>query len=263
MTTPNEELIAELQQLANEIEISYRIEVIEEAVEALQSQAERIAELERESETHAKAYGLAIVERDNLRHELKVAQEGWRCECSTDDACRFARERDAKAERIKELESECEVERLRLAACGVAALGYFDGCKDEYKSASLDDVLRLNKRCADLRAELGDLPEAQAEMLAEIKRLRAQLAAIAATAPVAKLKPCKEGWFIDLDNPPPLTGETIELFTRPMPAQDVTELVEALEEYGRAGVGNSTDWRVQLSALRLATAALSKYKGAK
>ena len=53
------------------------------------------------------------------------------------------------------------------------------------------------------------------------------------------------------------------LFTRPMPAQDVTELVEALEEYGRAGVGNSTDWRVQLSALRLATAALSKYKGAK
>ena len=62
---------------------------------ALQSQAERIDELERESETHAKAYGLAIVERDNLRHELKTAQEGWRCECSTDDACRFARERDA------------------------------------------------------------------------------------------------------------------------------------------------------------------------
>ncbi len=75
MTTPNEELIAELQQLANEIEISYRIESIEEAVKALQSQEERIAELERESETHAKAYGLAIVERDNLRHELKTAQE--------------------------------------------------------------------------------------------------------------------------------------------------------------------------------------------
>ena len=118
MKAPNEELIAELQQLANEIEISYRIESIEEAVKALQSQEERIAELERESETHAKAYGLAIVERDNLRTELKTAQ-------------------------------------------------------------------------------------------------------------------------------------------------DVTELVEALEEYGRAGVGNSTDWRVQLSALRLATAALSKYKGAK
>ena len=185
-------------------------------LDELQSQSERIAELERESETHAKAYGLAIVERNKLRTEveavrkanldcvdhynaaldeinelgqqLKVAQEGWRCECSTDDACRFARERDA------------------------------------------------------LRAQLAEIEEAE---------------------PVAKLKPCKEGWFIDLDNPPPLTGETIELFTRPMPAQDVTELVEALEEYGRAGVGNSTDWRVQLSALRLATAALSKYKGAK
>ena len=46
MKAPNEELIAELQQLANEIEISYRIESIEEAVKALQSQAERIKELE-------------------------------------------------------------------------------------------------------------------------------------------------------------------------------------------------------------------------
>ena len=108
MTTPNEELIAELQQLANEIEISYRIESIEEAVKALQSQAERIKELERESETHAKAYGLAIVERDNLRHELKVAQEGWRCECSTDDACRFARERDALRAQLAESVSNHE-----------------------------------------------------------------------------------------------------------------------------------------------------------
>ena len=107
MTTPNiEELIAELQQLANEIEISYRIESIEEAVKALQSQAERIAELERESETHSKAYGLAIVERDNLRHELKTAQEGWRCECSTDDACRFARERDALRAELAEIEKQ-------------------------------------------------------------------------------------------------------------------------------------------------------------
>ena len=172
-----------------------------------QSQAERIAELERESETHSKVYGLAIVERDALR------------------------------------------------------------------------------------AELGDLPEAQAEMLAEIKQLRTQLAEIGEAEPVA--------WFAfaDSNGPVPLElfgwdekackhavltyaragnwkgtvegylmqqGWTLKpLFTRPMPAQDVTELVEALEEYGRAGVGNSTDWRVQLSALRLATAALSKYKGAK
>ena len=134
-----------------------------------QSQAERIAELERESETHSKAYGLAIVERDALR------------------------------------------------------------------------------------AELGDLPEAQAEMLAEIKQLRTQLAEIGEAEPVA--------WFAfaDSNGPVPLElfgwdekackhavltyaragnwkgtvegylmqqGWTLKpLFTRPMPAQDVTELV--------------------------------------
>ena len=44
-----------------------------------------------------------------------------------------------------ELKTELERERIRLAACGSAALGYYDGCNDEYKSASLDDVLRLLK----------------------------------------------------------------------------------------------------------------------
>ena len=102
MSTPNiEELINNLTIKAGVMEMGEKIAwgsdtaLMRQAAATLQSQAERIAELERESETHAKAYGLAIVERDNLRHELKVAQEGWRCECSTDDACRFARERDA------------------------------------------------------------------------------------------------------------------------------------------------------------------------
>ena len=105
MTTPNiEELIAALTQ-TNQFHESADI-CTADVIAVLQSQAERIKELERESETHSKAYGLAIVERDNLRHELKTAQEGWRCECSTDDACRFARERDAKAEHIKELEAD-------------------------------------------------------------------------------------------------------------------------------------------------------------
>ncbi len=129
MTTPNEELINNLTIKAGVMEMGEKIAwgsdtaLMRQAAATLQSQAERIAELERESETHSKAYGLAIVERDNLRTEveavrkanldcvdhynaaldeinelgqqLKVAQEGWRCECSTDDACRFARERDA------------------------------------------------------------------------------------------------------------------------------------------------------------------------
>jgi hypothetical protein len=53
------------------------------------------------------------------------------------------KERDFLTARIAKLEDELETERLRLAACGTAALGYFNGCKDEYKSASLDDVLKL------------------------------------------------------------------------------------------------------------------------
>ncbi len=100
MTTPNEELINNLTIKAGVMEMGEKIAwgsdtaLMRQAAATLQSQAERIAKLERESETNSKAYGLAIVERDALR------------------------------------------------------------------------------------AELGNLPEAQAEMLAEIKRLRAQLAAI-------------------------------------------------------------------------------------
>jgi hypothetical protein len=55
---------------------------------------------------------------------------------------------------IQRLKSELETERLRLAACGVAALGYFEGCKDEYRSASLEDVLRLRDENKRLRDEI-------------------------------------------------------------------------------------------------------------
>lgn len=59
-----------------------------------------------------------------------------------------------RADRIEALEQELETERMRLAACGVAALGYFDGCKDEYRSASLDDTLRLYAKCGSLESEV-------------------------------------------------------------------------------------------------------------
>lgn len=59
---------------------------------------------------------------------------------------RMARESQALA-------AELERERLRLAACGTAALGYFEGCKPEYDSASLRDVLRLAAEVAALRKD--------------------------------------------------------------------------------------------------------------
>ncbi|RTT16296.1 hypothetical protein [Pseudomonas aeruginosa] len=52
------------------------------------------------------------------------------------------------------LRAELETERMRLAGCGVAALGYFDGCADAYKSASLSDVLRLRADCDAALAEV-------------------------------------------------------------------------------------------------------------
>ena len=60
-------------------------------------------------------------------------------------------------EQNKALEADLETERLRLAACGVAALGYFDGCKDEYRSASLEDTLRLYESNKELVKQLAEL----------------------------------------------------------------------------------------------------------
>ena len=69
------------------------------------------------------------------------------------------------ADRARELEKELETERMRLAGCGVAAIGYFTECADEYKSASLDDVLRLYQEAADLRVKLNGAYEKAAQEL--------------------------------------------------------------------------------------------------
>lgn len=60
---------------------------------------------------------------------------------------------------------ELETERLRLAACGVAALGYFNGCVDDYKSASLEDVLRLRQQLAERDALIERMRDALIECL--------------------------------------------------------------------------------------------------
>lgn len=48
--------------------------------------------------------------------------------------------------KLEAAEKEVEIERMRLAACGVAALGYFEGCAEAYISASLNDVLALRAK---------------------------------------------------------------------------------------------------------------------
>jgi hypothetical protein len=48
-----------------------------------------------------------------------------------------------KQEDVDKLKEELEDERIRHAACGTAALGYFTGCHEKYLSASLQDVINL------------------------------------------------------------------------------------------------------------------------
>ncbi|WP_171410884.1 hypothetical protein [Pseudomonas aeruginosa] len=73
------------------------------------------------------------------------------------ERAKLLEERDAAQARVAGLEAELETERMRLAACGTAALGYFDGCADAYKSASLSDVLRLRADCDAALARVAEL----------------------------------------------------------------------------------------------------------
>ena len=66
------------------------------------------------------------------------------------------------AAKIAELGNQLEIERMRLAGCSVAALGYFDGCNDEYNSASLQDVLALRTKADQQAAKIAEL-EAEVE----------------------------------------------------------------------------------------------------
>lgn len=73
------------------------------------------------------------------------------------DTPAFAKDWDALralANEVSKLRGELDRERQRLAGCGVAALGYFDGCHPDYDSASLQDTLRLYKEKERLRLEL-------------------------------------------------------------------------------------------------------------
>ena len=55
--------------------------------------------------------------------------------------------------KLEAAQKEVEIERMRLAACGVAALGYFEGCAEEYISASLNDVLALRAKIEEMEQQ--------------------------------------------------------------------------------------------------------------
>lgn len=101
--------------------------------------------------------------------------------------------------------------------------------------------------------------------------LRAELDAIAATEPRAYevYQKCSTKYStLTYDTskvPEVFVGGTVNpLFTRPMPAQDVTELVEALERVlNCCDIAECSTVPNSPGALKNARTALSKYKGAK
>ena len=94
----------------------------------------------------------------------------------------------------------------------------------------------------------------------EVHTLRAQLDAIAATEPVAEVNSLINAALLE---PTPIGTK---LFTHPMSAQDVTELVEALElvEESMGAFVSDHGWSQRdMDNFDTVCAALSKYKGAK
>ena len=101
-------------------------------------------------------------------------------------------------DRLEAAENKLETERMRLAACSVAALGYFDGCAKEYTSASLDDVLNLRKRLEAAGKESDALRAENAALVDDMNLLRNNNTALRAKiGAMERQKPV--GWLFDGD----------------------------------------------------------------
>ncbi len=157
----------------------------------------------------------------------------------------------SQAERIKALELDLDVQA---------------GSIEAVKAVNARQAERIKELEAEIitRTSYGDEQTDFAIKLAAARdALRAELDAIAATEPVASHYFDIEGNLYTANRAkflrPSLNGLT-PLFTRPMPAQDVTELVEALEKLARLGNG---DQYGNSDGNMIARTALSKYKGAK
>ena len=146
----------------------------------------------------------------------------------------------------------------------------------DVQAGSIEAVQAVNMRQAECIKELIDSVNFKHSKITELENerdtLRAHLAEIEKAEPVI--------WAISYDGVTPYTlwhegdgplldcevkrqGGTTQkmpLFTRPMPAQDVTELVEALEKLARLGNGEHYG---NSNGNMIARDALSKYKGAK
>ena len=109
-------------------------------------------------------------EIDDLKYELSVAREAQQCECSSDDACRFARERDALKEDIEKLHSVMMAAAVEItshwdAHCDAEGYGPVNlvrrlenGFPSRY-GYDAQTLVRVEKEVAALKAELAALTQ--------------------------------------------------------------------------------------------------------
>ena len=110
---------------------------------------------------YPEAWELAFRQGKVLAAALRASQEQMRQEQTKHEpewASKALSDMEAEVrllrEQLRQVQADAECERMRLAACGTAALGYFEDCAEEYKSASLNDVLRLKARAEAAEAQV-------------------------------------------------------------------------------------------------------------
>ncbi len=236
MTTPNiEELVTYLRGFF--IDENMTAVKANRIADTVQAQAERIKALELDLDVQAGS--IEAVQAVNARQaerikelEAEIITRASYGDEQTDFAIKLAAERDAL--------------RARLAAISATEPHYW-----EYKGSLYQS--KVNDECEELFTR--PMPAGVSELVGASKSI------IAATEPVARAVADKTNTgfvYVRVLADELLFGT--ELFTHPMPAQDVTGLVEALEKLARLGNG---DQYGNSDGNMIARTALTKHKGAK
>ena len=235
MTTPNEELIARLRERATFLGPELTIAILPEAADLLQSQAERIKELETDNRSLAQTVELLSVQHDEACAELagmttNTATDRHLVDLANDTATRLLKERDTLRAQLMDAELHTkQVERgLDKATAQLAEIEKTEPVA--WSGVNFDGMAEAFSRV--IEAQHSKDHPFHNPINTDAQRALRELKFIV---------------------------PALKLFTLPMPTQDVAELVEALEKLARLGNGEhygNSDGNM------IARDALSKYKGA-
>ena len=274
MTTPNiEELITDLQGQAYEISISYRVEAIEEAVKALQSQAERIATLEDDVE---------FLQEDIDVMYNAIPDYHWSGAAAVLIAECFAERDSLRTEnaelRVQLADAELhtkQVERgLDKATAQLAEIEKTEpvAWRWVWKSKPWDIEGWCYTNTPPNHPELQEIEKLfthpmPAQRLTELKLLMLTTAYEQGVGKGIQRRDCNP-YAADTDEHAAWALGYEEGRNKPMPAQDVTGLVDALEEIDSwlvcAAIATPDDMAQSFTHMeQVASTALSKYKKTK